>query len=484
MDTYAGNPSRPSEENPPLLKSHTHGLRLLLGMVDIALSGFVFVLVVWLTGAWSQANDPRAWSLLALGLVGSLTWPLGLARLRLYDSRRSRHLSTIVSDLLVVGAVTIVLLGSVAFLLRAPVSPAFPLLCGTAQLLALGSLRFVILGGLRWLRRRGANFRNVLVIGSGARAFQVEESIAAHPEWGLRLVGFVDDRDVPVDDRIDVEKVHKLIHMPQLLRETVIDEAVVACPRSMLETIAPAVRVLAEVGVPVTLLSDIFGDCLPPPHVTRFDDLAALSFAPVHHSRGKLAVKRAIDLLVASVGLVLVAPLVAVAALAIRLDSPGPVFFGQVRCGLNGRRFRCWKLRTMCVDAEKLQVDLAARNEMDGPVFKIRDDPRVTRVGRTLRSWSLDELPQLWNVLVGEMSIVGPRPPVPGEVAQYADRERRRISMRPGITCLWQVKGRNGIGFEDWVKLDLEYIDSWSLRNDLKIMLKTVPAVLRRTGAS
>jgi exopolysaccharide biosynthesis polyprenyl glycosylphosphotransferase len=253
----------------------------------------------------------------------------------------------------------------------------------------------------------------------------------------------------------------------------------------MLPSIEPIVDVCAKMGVQVTILSDLFGDYLPPPQVTRFNGLAALSFAPVHHSQTKLVIKRGIDLIGASIGLLLASPVLLAAAIAIRLDSPGPVFFGQVRCGVNGRRFHCWKLRTMCIDAEERQEEFAHLNEMkEGPVFKIKDDPRVTRPGRLLRRWSLDELPQLWNVLVGEMSLVGPRPPVPREVVQYCDCERRRISMRPGITCLWQVNGRNGIDFPEWVKLDLEYIDTWSLSNDLRIMLKTIPAVLRGTGAS
>jgi exopolysaccharide biosynthesis polyprenyl glycosylphosphotransferase len=467
-----------------LLKAHSHRLRLVLAAIDFALSGLIFLLAIWLTGTPSGTADSQIWSLVALGLVACMAWPISLAHLSLYDSRRGQDLSTIVSDLVIAGAASIILLGAAAFLLRLPVSPAFPLLCGATQLVALGSMRFTILGGLRWLRRRGRNFRNVLVVGSGSRAHHVEESILAHPEWGLRLVGFVDDLDVPVGGRIDVEKVHKLIEIPALLREIVVDEVVVACPRSMLSKIAPAVGVFAQVGVPVTLLTDLFGDYLPPPQVTQFGNLVALSFAPVHHSRSRLAVKRAIDVIGASIGLVLAAPVVLIAAIAIRLDSPGPVFFGQVRCGLHGRRFLCWKLRTMDADAETQQEGLAHLNEMDGPVFKIREDPRVTRMGRALRRWSLDELPQLWNVFVGDMSLVGPRPPVPDEVAHYGDSERRRISMRPGITCLWQVNGRNGIGFEEWVKLDLEYIDSWSLSNDFKIMLKTIPAVFRGTGAS
>jgi lipopolysaccharide/colanic/teichoic acid biosynthesis glycosyltransferase len=173
----------------------------------------------------------------------------------------------------------------------------------------------------------------------------------------------------------------------------------------------------------------------------------------------------------------------AFAAVLIRLDSSGPVFFRQKRCGLHGRGFHLLKLRTMCADAEERRQELLHLNEVDGPVFKIRDDPRITRVGRLLRRTSVDEFPQFWNVLIGNMSLVGPRPPLPAEVNEYATFQRRRISVRPGITCLWQVSGRNEIAFDDWVKLDLEYIDSWSLTKDFEILAKTVPAVLFATGS-
>ena len=468
-----------------MLKAQSQRLRYLLATTDVALSGLVFAVALSLTGTPSGAGNSAIWSLVALGLIACLAWPITLENLNLYGSRRGQELFGVVSDLLIAGAVSIVLLGAGAFLLRAPVSPVFPLLCGLGQLLALGSTRLAILAGLRWLRRQGKNFRQILVIGSGPRALYVQQAIEAHPEWGMRLIGFVDDGDVPADDSIDAEKVHKLVEIPNLLRDTVIDEVIVACPRGMLSFIGPAVDACGKVGVPIMLLSDLFGDYLPPPQVTRFDSLAALRFAPVHHSRNKLLTKRFFDLMGAGIGLLVAAPVILGAAIAIRLDSEGPVFFGQTRCGRYGRRFRCWKLRTMCVDAEEKLKELSHLNEMGGPVFKMKEDPRVTRVGRVLRRWSLDELPQLWNVFTGDMSIVGPRPPVPNEVAQYVDGDRRRISMRPGLTCLWQINGRNKIDdFGEWVKLDLDYIDSWSLTRDLVIMLKTIPAVFRRTGAS
>jgi lipopolysaccharide/colanic/teichoic acid biosynthesis glycosyltransferase len=173
-----------------------------------------------------------------------------------------------------------------------------------------------------------------------------------------------------------------------------------------------------------------------------------------------------------------------VAAIAIRLESSGPVLFKQVRAGRNGRKFVMYKFRSMCTDAEKRLAELMHLNEMDGPVFKITHDPRITKVGRFIRKTSIDELPQLFNVLFGDMSLVGPRPPLPAEVAQYEGWQRRRLSVRPGITGMWQVSGRNAVDFARWMELDLEYIDRWSLWLDLQILFRTVPAVLMRSGAS
>jgi len=198
----------------------------------------------------------------------------------------------------------------------------------------------------------------------------------------------------------------------------------------------------------------------------------------------RLAVKRAIDVLGAVLGLLLCLPVLAVAAVAIRMDSTGPVFFAQLRCGRGGRRFRMWKLRSMVNDAESQRSALEERNAMSGPVFKVEDDPRVTRVGRWLRRYSVDEIPQFWNVLRGDMSLVGPRPPLPCEVTQYGARERRRLEVKPGLTCTWQVSGRNQIDFDEWMAMDLDYIENWSLSRDLGLLLRTVPAVVSGSGAS
>ncbi len=193
-------------------------------------------------------------------------------------------------------------------------------------------------------------------------------------------------------------------------------------------------------------------------------------------------VKSILDRVLAAVGLLVLSPLFLLVGILIKISSPGPVLFRQARYGLNGRIFTLFKFRTMVVDAEKMREDLKAANEMDGPVFKIKEDPRVTGIGRLLRKTSFDELPQLINVLRGEMSLVGPRPPIPSEVKEYDHWQRRRLSMKPGLTCIWQVSGRNDVSFEEWMRMDLAYIDRWSLLLDVKLLLKTLPAVLLGTG--
>jgi lipopolysaccharide/colanic/teichoic acid biosynthesis glycosyltransferase len=216
---------------------------------------------------------------------------------------------------------------------------------------------------------------------------------------------------------------------------------------------------------------------------SRPSPVAAISEPPHDDRRFALRAKRTLDVAGAAAGLLLSLPVIGLAALAIRLDSPGPVFYCQLRCGRGGRRFCLWKLRTMVDGAEAQLAALQAQNEMDGPMFKIRLDPRVTRVGRLLRRYSLDEVPQLWNVLRGDMSLVGPRPPLPREVMAYKPEERERLAVTPGLTGLWQVSGRSDLSFAKCVELDLEYVRSWSLGGDLQILARTIPAVFRGNGA-
>jgi len=416
--------------------------------------------------------------------LACLVWPLMLNAFDVYASHRRDAMGKALTQLFLANGAGVIVLSAVAFAINAPVSVFFPYVFGAAQFVALATSRAVMLGTLRYLRRSGHNYRNLLIVGCGPRAARVMDTLNAHPEWGMRIVGFVDDGSSDVKVSVPEDMISKFVDVPKILRDEMIDEALVACPRSMLASISPVVEECAAIGVPITLLSDLFGDHLPPPRVSKFDSMAALTFAPVHHSDFALVIKRCVDVLGSGLGLLMAAPVLMASAAAIRLSSPGKILFYQTRLGKNGRPFRVLKLRTMCINAESMKEDLWDLNEMDGPVFKIEHDPRVTRVGTFLRKWSLDELPQLWNVLRGDMSLVGPRPPTPDEVIRYHRNDRRRLSMRPGVTCIWQVSGRNEIGFNDWMKLDLLYIDTWSLSSDFKILLRTIPAVLLRKGAS
>lgn len=468
-----------------MLKNHHRKLSALLMSFDLTLTTATFVALM-MTPALSgldAATILQHPSTLAFSAIGIVAWPVAFHAMDLYASMRTSEVSRVLARFGASAMVTSTVLAAVAHVLAAPVSPAFPFICGFAQFAVLGFTRTLLFVPLRAARRRGRNYRNVVIVGTGPRGAYVKRTIESNPDWGLRVIGFVDEFDAPIDPSLYNAKTYNLDDMHDLLRHQVIDRVIIAYPRSMLSALSPVVEVCASAGIPFTMLSDLFGDFLPPPRVTQFGTFAALDFAPVHHSKLMLSIKRGIDMVGASVALVLTLPVLGLAALAIRLDDGGPVFFRQIRCGLHGRPFTILKLRTMTVDAEQRKSELAGANECTGPIFKMRRDPRITRVGRILRKLSIDELPQLWNVLKGDMSLVGPRPPVPEEVVQYQTFERRRLSMRPGITCIWQVSGRSRIGFDRWVQLDVKYIDSWSLALDLAILFRTIPAVLKGDGA-
>ncbi len=468
-----------------MLRNHGTITASLVMSLDVLLSAVICLLLLH----WPQVSglaDPfeqGGSAMLIVALTGSFIWPFTFQQLEVYQSARTLGFWDVARRLVVSGVVTSTVLGAVAFATKVPLDRSFPFVCAAAQGLALAGTRFLLYGLLKTARRFGRNTRNILIVGSGDRAAQIKRSIDSHPSWGLRVLGFVDAVDTPVDPSLFNAKLFRIEQMATLLGEMVVDRVVVACPRSMLGSIAPVLSACSSAGVPLTLLPDLFGDFLPTPNIGRFGQRPSLEFAAVHHNSLLLGVKRTIDLVGAACALIVSAPLIAVAALLIWREDGGPVFFRQTRCGLYGRRFQMVKLRTMCVDAEARKVEVMALNEMDGPVFKARCDPRITRVGAFLRRYSLDELPQFWNVLMGDMSLVGPRPPVPEEVVHYEISERRRLSMRPGITCIWQVSGRNEIGFQEWVKLDLQYIDSWSLTLDARILAQTVPAVVFARGA-
>jgi exopolysaccharide biosynthesis polyprenyl glycosylphosphotransferase len=340
---------------------------------------------------------------------------------------------------------------------------------------------------LRRARIHGRNLRHLLIIGTNSRAVEFASTIESRPELGYQLVGFADEewtgnRDFALNSKSIVSD---LDHFSDFLRERVIDEVAIALPmKSFYSQSARIVAQCQEQGVIVRVLANIFETQKGWVNNSHLGGMEVATFTP-HPSEGwPMACKRLLDIFVSSLLLIVFSPIFLIVAILIKLDSAGPVFFVQDRVGLNKRRFRVYKVRTMVGDAEKKQSELESLNEADGPVFKITNDPRITRLGKYLRKASIDELPQLLNVLKGDMSLVGPRP-LPIRDFQGFDQDwvRRRFSVRPGITCLWQVNGRSSVSFKEWMELDLHYIDHWSLRLDFKILAKTIPAVLKGAGA-
>lgn len=345
---------------------------------------------------------------------------------------------------------------------------------------------------IRWflmqVRRSGYNYRHLLILGFNPQALQMAQRIDATPELGYKITGYVSEETGPLSSSphaSDGRVIGTVQNLKSILEKGPADEILVCLPFwENVSTIVEAVRLSQELGIVVRLFSDpAHAKILERFHIERFDgDLVVTLFR--EQSLVQLLLKRLMDFFGSLALLILLSPLLLAVAIGIKLTSPGPVLFVQERVGMNKRKFKLLKFRSMFIDAEKRRQELAHLNEMDGPVFKIKNDPRVTPLGRFIRKTSIDELPQLLNVLRGHMSLVGPRPPLPAEVDQYEWLYRRRLSIKPGVTCLWQISGRNEVTFKQWMEMDRDYIDNWTIWLDIVILAKTLPAVLFRKGAS
>ena len=330
------------------------------------------------------------------------------------------------------------------------------------------------------------DIREVIIVGRGPRAVRLWQQLQASPDIGYRVLGFVDaPNGIACPSEVTELTLGTLDEFEALLMHRSVDEVLIALPvKSRYEEIQHVIQTCESVGVRARYLSDVFQTARPDRRADRPEDGLAIARTVAPEDYRKV-VKRTIDVLGAAAGLVVLAPLLIATALAVRLSSDGPILFTQDRYGFSRRRFRMYKFRTMIDGAEEQQAELEEQNEASGPVFKIRSDPRVTSVGHLLRKYSLDELPQLLNVLRGEMSLVGPRPLPIRDVHRFTEGAlMRRFSVRPGLTCLWQISGRSNVEFDRWIALDLQYIDQWSLLLDCKILLRTVPVVLKGTGAT
>lgn len=422
-----------------------------------------------------------------------------LSLLGAYRSMRFRSAFDLLRISIVASVLVFLTVGASLFALKLDLSRSFVAIYCVASALLLLLERFAVLHLLRSIRARGKNFRNMMIVGTGEQARRIACEIVTHPELGVRIPGFVQLSSAPiaatrVSGNLQIAPLAaSVLPGPVLgdersfeaaLKLYAIDEVLFTDLSGSLELIEDLAQIAVEEGVGVTLAADLFSLELFQSDISYFGSTPLVHYQAQHTGQpAALFFKRLLDLIVSAVLIVVLSPLMVLAALGVKLGSRGPIFFRQERVGLNGRRFTVLKFRSMHAGAERLRDKLERKNEMQGPVFKMKNDPRVTKFGKFLRRYSIDELPQLWNVFKGDMSLVGPRPPVPEEVAQYERKQRRRLSMRPGLTCTWQVSGRNQIpDFVEWAKMDLDYIDNWSFWRDLVLLVKTVPAVLRGTG--
>lgn len=381
-------------------------------------------------------------------------------------------------------ATGIVIMMAVTYTIQFYYSRFIFLMVGAVIVVILSLERLLLRVAQAELRKRGRGIRQVIIVGAGEVGRSVMRSIVARPELGYRVIGFVDDN--PDKGRSNIGRFKALgglENLPRIVSQEAVDQVIITLPWMYHRKILGIVHQCERHDVRASIVPDLFQLSLSHVDMEDLGGVPLLSLRESHVSGWLWWVKRALDFSVALTGLVILSPILLLISVALKIDSPGPVIFSQTRIGKDGRPFTCYKFRTMHVGADREKAKLADLNEAEGPLFKIKDDPRQTAVGRVLRRISLDELPQLYNILKGEMSLVGPRPPVPEEVSQYMEWHKKRLETWPGLTGLWQVSGRSNLTFDEMCLLDIYYIENWSPSLDVKIFLQTIPSVLLGDGA-
>jgi len=424
---------------------------------------------------------------LIIVLLAIVVWGIEFNAQKAYSYQRFTSFATEVKIVFKTALVGVLILLGIVFLFRADYIPrTLLLLFAVVNLIFLTFEKLLLFYAAKIIRQRGHNRKTVLVVGTGEQAKRFVEAIRKNFSWGLDIIGFLDADGESVGKEIFGKKIlGTYADVSSVLHSHQVDEVIITLSTKQFREIRDVQDVCEREGVQLRIVSDFLGRIAKRFRADVVYGLPIISIITVYRSEWMMLLKRGIDIIGALLGLIVFTLLFPIIAIAVKVSSPGPVFYEWNVVGLNKKPFRSWKFRTMVVGADEIKEQLEALNEMDGPVFKIRNDPRVTRVGRFLRKYSLDELPQFWSVLKGDMSLVGPRPAGPQELARYESWQRRKLSVKPGLTCLWQISGRNEIrSFDEWVKLDLKYIDNWSLWLDIKILLKTIPVVISGRGAS
>ena len=415
-----------------------------------------------------------------------LIWLALLGLHSIYRDFRTKSFASITWTMFAAGVWATITSGSLIFVLKMGLTSRLFFITFSATAYAqLVVEKRVLIWVLNSIHKKGYHQVNLLIVGTGKRAQEFIRVVKSHADWGLNVVGLIDDEHGLFGKEVEGFRVlGRIQDIPFIISRIVIDRVIFVVPRLWLHRIEEAILACEKLGVATAISLDLYNLRIARARQTDFNGFPLLEFETFVAKEWQLFVKRTMDIVIGLFALVLFSPIMLLSALLIKVMSPGPVLFKQTRIGLKGRKFTLYKFRSMVAGAEKIRRNLLKQNEMDGPVFKIQKDPRITPIGQILRRTSIDELPQLLNVLKGDMSIVGPRPPLPVEVEMYEAWQRRRLSLKPGITCIWQVSGRNKIAFERWMEMDLEYIDNWSLFLDIKILVKTFFVVLTGYGAS
>ncbi len=467
-----------------MIKEREQHINNIFGVIDVVLSVGAFALAYLVRNLFFEPPIHSTEQYLIIGLLIIPTWFILLKNSNLTEMHRTKRYSQILASYLRVVVVGLGVVFLFIFLFKInEISRIVILSFGIINFISLSTVRILVYRMIKHFRTQGLNTRNVLIIADDSSRGFIEK-ILNNKEWGYILKHIITNSSKLYKEYKDIVNVQaERVSIRNLMDVDVIDEVIYCKNEINQNAIKDIMRDCEEVGVVFRMNSELFNMSATKANLNHFDEMAFLSFDNTPSDKFALKLKNTFSVLSSLFVLIIWAPVLFFIASTIKLTSKGPVFFKQKRVGLRGRTFHMYKFRTMVVNAEALQANLMDANEADGPVFKIKNDPRITKIGKFLRKTGLDELPQFINILKGDMSLVGPRPPIPSEVEQYERWQLRRLSMKPGITCTWQIKpNRNDISFEDWMKMDLNYIDNWSNKLDFLLFLKTIRTVLKGSG--